>query len=423
MLSRFPNVHFSPLFASELPMANPDPPKRTQPQGPLKGIRILDLSSFIAGSYAAMLLGDLGAQIIKVEAPPWGDLARTWGPFLNGEAWMFQGWNRNKRSIGLNLGKPEGIEILNRLVRESDILIENFRPGITEKLGIDYPRLRELNPRLIYCSSTAFGNRGTDRLRPGYDPVFQALGGVAQMNAYFCGSPALASVSVADYQAAMLVVTGATAALYHRERTGEGQLVETSLLQGVMSVQSHFFVEGIDHQPSGAFGIFPYELFQTGAGLLFIGGATDKFWTLLCEALGLRELTSDPRYGRNPDRVARREELKPLLEEKLASKSAAEWESILVEKGVPAGKVAPHAEFFHDQQTTAMEMNPVISHSKAGNLRVSGVPIHFEKTPGSIQCSAPCLAEHTDEILQEMGYDDSAIAHLASASVVQLPSA
>ncbi len=198
------------------------PPLHTPPQGPLQGIRILDLSSFIAGSYAAMLMGDLGADVIKVEAPPWGDLARTWGPFLNGEPWMFQGWNRNKRSLGLNLGTSQGIEILNRLVRQSDILIENFRPGITEKLGIDYRRMKEINPRLIYCSSTAFGNRGPDRLRPGYDPVFQALGGVALMNAYFSGSAALGSVSVADYQAAMLVVTGALAALFHRERSGEG---------------------------------------------------------------------------------------------------------------------------------------------------------------------------------------------------------
>lgn len=391
------------------------------PQGPLKGIRILDLSSFIAGAYAAMLLGDMGAEVIKVEAPPWGDLARTWGPFLNGEAWMFQGWNRNKRSLGVNLGTPEGIEILNRLVRDSDILIENFRPGITEKLGIDYQHLHELNPRLIYCSSTAFGNRGADRLRPGYDPVFQALGGVVQMNAYFCGTPALGSVSVADYQAAMLIVAGATAALYHRERTGQGQLVETSLLQGVMSAQSHFFVEGIDHQPRGAFGIFPYELFRTGEGLLFIGGATDKFWSLLCEALELPELASDPRYARNPDRVDRREELKPILEEKLAGKSAAEWETILVQKGVPAGRVATHQDLFHHEQTTAMEMNPIISHSKAGEMRVSGVPIHFEKTPGAIQRSAPCFAEHTQEILQELGYDDAAIERFSTGNIVQLP--
>lgn len=392
-------------------------------QGPLVGIRVLDLSSFIAGSYAAMLMGDLGAEIIKIEAPPWGDLARTWGPFLNGEAVMFQGWNRNKRSLGLNIGTPEGLEILKQLAERADILIENFRPGITEKLGIDAPRLRSLNPRLIYCSSTAFGNRGEQRMRPGYDPVFQSLGGIAQMNAYFSGTTALGSVSAADFQAAMLLVTGATAALYHRERTGEGQVVETSLLQGVMSIQSHFFVEGIEHQPEGAFGIFPYELFKTGEGLLFIGGATDKFWKLLCEALGLSDLGADPLYARNTERVNRRAELKPLLEERLSTKNASEWEAILVERGVPAGRVASHREFFHDPQTGAMEMNPIVEHSRIGPIRMSGVPIHFEKTPGAIQRGAPCLAEHSREILTELGYDESRIERFASEHVIQLPEA
>lgn len=395
-------------------------PTRTPPQGPLAGIRVLDLSSFIAGSYAATLLGDMGATVIKVEAPPWGDLARTWGPFLNGEAWMFQGWNRNKRSLALNLGPQEGVEILRKLVEEADVLIENYRPGITEKLGIDFARLKEVNPRLIYCSSTGFGNRGEERLRPGYDPVFQALGGVAQMNAYFCGQEALASVSVADYQAAMLVVTGVTAALFHRERTGEGQLVETSLLQGVMSVQSHFFVEAIDHKPEGGFGIFPYELFRTNEGLLFIGGATDKFWSLLCGALGIAELAEDPRYARNRDRVAQRAELKPILEERLALRSAAEWEELFVAQGVPCGRVQSHAEFFHAPQTSSMGMNPVIEHSTIGPLRVSGVPIDFEKTPGGIQSSAPCLGEHTEEILRELGYDAETIKKFVDRQIVQV---
>lgn len=260
-------------------------------------------------------------------------------------------------------------------------------------------------------------------MRPGYDPVFQSLGGIAQMNAYFSGTTALGSVSAADFQAAMLLVTGATAALYHRERTGEGQVVETSLLQGVMSIQSHFFVEGIEHQPEGAFGIFPYELFKTGEGLLFIGGATDKFWKLLCEALGLSDLGADPLYARNTERVNRRAELKPLLEERLSTKNAAEWEAILVERGVPAGRVASHRDFFHDPQTAAMEMNPIVEHSRIGPIRMSGVPIHFEKTPGAIQRGAPCLAEHSREILTELGYDESRIERFASEHVIQLPEA
>ncbi|MFO1022615.1 MAG: CoA transferase, partial [Planctomycetales bacterium] len=342
--------------------------------GPLAGIRVLDCSSFIAGSFASMLLGDLGADVIKIEAPI-GDLARYWAPFLNGEPLMFQGWNRNKRGLGLDLNVPAALEIIDALVRSADILVENFRPGVTEKLGIHYERLRSINPRLIYCSSTAFGNKGPDRFRPGYDPVFQTIGGVARFNTVYAGKPSLTAVAVSDFQASMLIVTGATSALYHRERTGHGQLVETSLLQGVMSIQSHFFVEPLDTAPQGVVGIFPYHLFETADSPFFLGAPTDKFWQLACEVLGLQELAADPRYRTNTDRVQHQAELSQILTERLKTKPAGEWEQLLAPLGIPCGALGTHQDLFHAPQTAAMEMNPVIHHATAGRLRVAGVPL------------------------------------------------
>ncbi len=237
-------------------------PTHAEPSGPLVGIRIVDFCSFIAGSFGAMLLGDMGAAVVKVEAVG-GDASRGWGPFLQGESRAFQGWNRNKRSLAVNLKKSAGLEIAHELARRADVVMENMRPGVTERLGIDYGTLREINPRLIYLSSTAFGSHGPYRARPGYDPVLQTLGGAAELNQRYHGVAAICSVAVTDFQAAMLGVSGVCAALYHRERTGEGQKVETSLLQAVMSVQSQNFVQPLECEVEGAAGIFPYRMFQT----------------------------------------------------------------------------------------------------------------------------------------------------------------
>jgi crotonobetainyl-CoA:carnitine CoA-transferase CaiB-like acyl-CoA transferase len=217
------------------------------PSGPFMGVRVLDFCSFIAGAYGGMLLGDLGAEVIKVE-PLTGDLARTWGPFLAGESRYFQGWNRSKRGLAIDLLSTSGREIITRLVQLTDVVLENFRPGVTERLQIDYDHLRKINPKLIYCSSTAFGSKGPLRLHPGYDPVLQAMGGAAQGNVRFSGKVAICSVAVSDYQAALLAVAGIAAALYHRERTGQGQLIETSLLQAIMSAQSHFYCQALEQE-------------------------------------------------------------------------------------------------------------------------------------------------------------------------------
>lgn len=389
----------------------------TAPSGPLAGVKVVDFCSFINGSYSAALMGDLGAEVIKVE-PLTGDLARAWGPFFKGESQFYQAWNRNKRGMVLDLNTAAGREIVYQLAQQSDVVIENFRAGVTAKLKIDYARLREINPRIIYCSSTAFGSKGPYRDRPGYDPVLQSLGGLVRDNVRFSGRAALGVAAVADYQASMLVVMAVNAALYHREKTGEGQMIETSLLQGVMSVHAHYFVEPLECEVEGAPGIYPYRLFETGDDLIFIAAGTDKFWRLLCEELGVPELGTDPRYDTNNKRCGRREELTEALQPIFRQKTSAEWEARLMEKGVPCASVKNYMEFFADPQVAAMEMNPVVEHSLIGRLRLIGVPVNFEKTPGGIQRAAPLLGEHTEEVLRELGYDEERIAKLRQERVI-----
>jgi len=395
----------------------PDTPTHAEPSGPLVGVRIVDFCSFIAGSFGAMLLGDMGAEVIKIEAVS-GDACRAWGPFLQGESRLFQGWNRNKRGLAVDLKQPAGLEIAHALVSRADVVMENMRPGVTKRLGIDYEALREINSRLVYLSSTAFGSHGPYRSRPGYDPVLQSLGGAAQLNERYSGVVAICSVAVSDFQAAMLGVSGVCAALYHRERTGEGQKVETSLLQAVMSVQSQNYVDALECEEEGAVGIFPYRMFDTSDDPIFVAAGTDKFWRLFCEVLELDDLAHDPSCRSNAQRAGKRNELGAIVERVLATRSCREWEQRLVEKGVPAAAVQSCLEFLDDPQVAALDMSPVIRHATIGALRVAGVPIHFSATPGAIQRAAPLLGEHSVEILQEIGLSRERIDELLLSRVV-----
>ncbi len=389
-----------------------------KPCGPLVGVRVLDFSSFIAGSYAAQYLGDLGADVIKIESLQ-GDAARFWGPFLAGESRFFQGWNRSKRSIAVDLQSAAGREVLYRFAREADIVVENFRPGVVAKLGIDYDSLKKLNPRLIYLSITAFGTVGPYGNRPGYDPILQALSGAAKGNLRYCASVGICSVAISDFGSALIGASGLLAALYHRERTGVGQRVETSLLQAAMALQSHMFIKALEREEEPPFGIFPYNFYETEDDIIFLAIGTDRFWQLLCEGIGAPELAADPRYKTNPQRVECKEELTRAIVEKLKTRTTKEWESILLAKGVPCAPAQTYEEFFEDPQVAAMSMAHIVEHPKIGPMKVSGVPVHMSETPGAVQCAPPTLGQHTDELLSDVGYTPNDIARLRREGAVR----
>lgn len=386
--------------------------------GPLEGLNVADFTAFIAGSYCAQLLGDMGAEVTKVEALE-GDGARYWGPFLNGESRMFQGWNRNKQSIAVDMRTDKGLEIVHSLLKDVDILVENYRPGITKKLGIDYETVRTLNPKIIYLSITAFGAKGPYGKRPGYDPILQSLSGAARGNERYSNVTSICSVAISDYGAALLGSTGILAALYRRERTGEGQFLETSLLQAAMAVQSHMFVDALETEETPPFGIFPYQYFETKDDILFVAAPTDRFWQTLCRCLGADELAENPKFKTNPDRVTHKEELAPIVQSYMSKKTAKAWEKILLEEGVPCARAQNYEEFFDDPQVRALDMFPTHTHETIGPIRLAGVPITFHQSPGSIRSAAPTLGQHTSIVLRKLGYDDESIAGLRGAGIVK----
>ncbi len=393
-------------------------PSPAAPSGPLAGLRVLDFSSFIAGAYAAQYLGDLGAEVIKVESLQ-GDAARAWGPFLAGESRFFQGWNRNKRSLAIDVQSEEGREAIYRLVKTADIVIENFRPGIVGKLRIDYATLKALNPKLIYLSITAFGATGPSGKRPGYDPILQALTGAARGNLRYCKSVGICSVAISDFGSALIGASGILAALYHRERTGVGQKIETSLLQAAMALQSHMFVKALDRAEEPPFGIFPYNFYETKDDIIFLAIGTDRFWQLLCEGIGAPELGADPRYATNRQRVDHMETLTAAIVAKLRTKTTKEWEAILLAKGVPCAPAQTYEEFFDDPQVAAMQMNPVLEHPTIGALKLAGIPVHLSESPGAIQCPPPTLGQHSGEIMREAGYSANEIDRLRESGVLR----
>lgn len=378
------------------------------PAPPLDGIRVVDLTSYIAGSYAAMMLADLGARVVKVESLR-GDSFRE----LPG----FYGWNRGKRSIAVNLKAPEGRAIVERLVAEGDVVMENMRAGVAERLGLGEARLRALNPRLIYCSITAFGSTGPYVDRPAFDPVLQAMGGVMALQG-FGGPPQYLRIPVTDYYAAALAAQAILAALFVRERTGRGQRVETSLLHAVLALQSGHVVDYPGKPPLGRDNP-TYRLYQAADGeWLFLACGNQTFWAKLCAALGLEHLADDPRFASWLLRLDNREALLPLLEATFRSRPRQHWVEVLAAHDIPAAPVQPLTEFMQDPAVRHHDMIHEYDHPEVGRLRLIGQPLLFSETRSRDPGPPPTLGQHTDEVLQELGYDAPTIRDLRQRGIL-----
>lgn len=375
---------------------------------PLSGIKIVDLTMYIAGSYAAMLLGDLGAEIIKIESPSGDPFRQSYG---------FMGWNRSKRSLCLDLKTTEGQRIVERLLQQADVMMENFRPGVADKLGVGYERVRTLNPRLIYCSVSAFGQEGPWKDKPGFDPLLQALSGVMAIQGGPDAPPEYVRVAVSDYYAAALAAYGVMTALFVRERTGIAQRVETSLLNAVIAIQSGHFLSFAGKPPLVRDNPI-YRLYKTGDGYIFIACGNDRFWHKLCQVLDRPELAEDPRFTTRALRGEHAQELIKILEEVFLTKSSTDWLQLLEKGDVPSAPVQTLEDFMPHPQVQASSMILEYEHPEVGPLRMMGVPVKLEKTPGAPHLPAPVLGQHTEEVLQELGYSPAQIQELKAQKIV-----
>ena len=400
-------------------------PVREQPRPPLAGVRVIDLTRVLAGPFCSMSLGDMGAEVIKVEEPGRGDDTRGWPPFANGEATYFMSVNRNKKSLTLNMKAPEGQAILRRLIAKADVVIENFRPGTMERLGFGYDVLRKLNPRLIYCSISGFGESGPESSRPGYDLIVQGESGIMDLTGFPDGPPVKVGNSIGDLVAGMAAAQGVTLALLARGKTGKGQKVEIGMLDVMASLLTYqaglYWNAGGrptrrgNQHPS----IVPYEVFQAQDAYMTLGVANNSLWERMCRAIGREDLAKDARFDSEAKRVTNRDALGPLLNSTFSTRPAAEWLARLDKAGVPAGRIKTVAEVCESEHLRARGMFVRLAHPKAGAVTAMGVPIRLWDTPGAIQAPAPLLGQHTDEILSGLlRIPKSKIDKLRAAGVV-----
>jgi crotonobetainyl-CoA:carnitine CoA-transferase CaiB-like acyl-CoA transferase len=392
---------------------------------PLSGMRVIDLTRVLAGPFCAMTLGDMGAEVIKIEEPGKGDDTRGWPPFAGGEATYFLSVNRNKKSLTLNLKPVEGQQILRALIATADVVLENFRPGTMERLGFGYERLRQDNPGLVYCSISGFGESGPESSRPGYDLIVQGESGVMDLTGFPDGPPVKVGNSVADLVSGMAAAQGIALALLARERTGKGQKVEISMLDVMASLLT--YQAGLYWNAGGKPGrrgnqhpsIVPYEVFQAQDAYLTLGVANNSLWERTCRAIGREDLTKDPRFDTEANRVANRGVLVPLLNEIFGARPADEWLSRLEHHGVPAGRIKTVAEVCESAHLKARGMAVTLPHPKAGSITMMGVPVRLHDTPGTITAPPPVLGEHTEEILTGLlRMPKAKVEHLRAAGVI-----
>jgi crotonobetainyl-CoA:carnitine CoA-transferase CaiB-like acyl-CoA transferase len=391
-----------------------------KPTGPLDGIKVLDLCSYLAGPYGCTLLADFGADVIKIESPQ-GDMLRQFPSSLAGDSRFFLGTNRGKRALALDLKQPEGLGVLHRMVVSADVLVENFRPSVPARLGIDYPRLRAINPRLIYAGLTGYGDAGPLSEKGGFDQVLQCLSGMAVFQGGGADRPQLVLGSVLDYFTSALLAYGVAAALFQRERGGRGQYLSLSLLRSALTIQAGRFVwaesEGRDiARDSGTGGLT--GIHPTRSGAFYISVHSNHFFAALSELIGRPELASDPRCATMRSRAEHAAELVPEVRAALAARTAREWEEIFGER-VPCAAVRPIEDMFDHPQVVAEELVTTLDHKEVGRYRTMTKPIKFSDTPGPAPTASPTFGQDSDEVLSAFGYSDAEIAALRERGVVR----
>jgi crotonobetainyl-CoA:carnitine CoA-transferase CaiB-like acyl-CoA transferase len=392
----------------------------------LSDITVLDLSHALAGPFASTMLGDYGAEVIKIE-PLDGEIARAWGPpFYGDEAAYFVNLNRNKKSLALDLKHPEGKALFFRLLDRADVVLENLRVGAVAKLGIDYAQVRERQPRIVYCSISGFGQDGPYRDRAALDLVVQAESGMISITGEPGGSGVRAGVSIADITAGMYAAFGILAALHARQQTGRGQFIDVSMLEGQLGILSGmigaYLADGIVPGPLGtAYGaLLPYQTFHTKTRDIAIGIGSDKLWRTFCPLVGLAQMMDDPRYITNARRNANRMSLVAALQEAFLTRTYEEWEAVLLPAGIPMGAINTLDQVVEHAQVRARGSLVESTHPVAGSIRMTGPPVRMSETPGTVRTPAPLLGEHTEEILRDkLGMTAQEVAQLKKAGIIR----
>jgi crotonobetainyl-CoA:carnitine CoA-transferase CaiB-like acyl-CoA transferase len=392
---------------------------------PLAGMVVLDLTQIMAGPVCTMLLADMGADVIKIERPNGGDDTRRMGtPYAGGLAAGFLALNRNKRSLALNLQDDRGCQVFRRLLETADVVVENFRPGVMERLGLGYAELVQDRPSLVYCSISGFGGTGPYRNRGGFDLVAQGMSGLMSITGFPDSPPAKVGVPITDISAGTLAAYGILCAYIHALKTGQGQTVDTSLLEAGIAYtiweSALYFAEGEIPGPLGSAHRVsaPYQALRTADGYINIGAATQATWEQFCRALGLENLIEDPKFKIPGDRKARESELAELLESTLSRESTAYWLELLDKAGVVAGPIYNMEQVYHDPQVQAREMLIDLDDPELGILHNIGIPVKLSATPGRIRRRAPALGEHSVEVLQAAGFSEADVVELVNAGVV-----
>lgn len=392
----------------------------------LEGIRVLDMTQAMAGPFCAMILADMGAEVIKVEPPGRGEMTRKMGfaAQKGDDSAAFLAINRNKKSVTIDMKSEEGQRLYHELAKTADVIVENFRPGVTERLGMDFATIHAINPRLVYGSISGFGQTGPHSSRAGFDLIAQGMAGVMSVTGEAGGEPVKSGVPLSDLAAGMYCVIGILNALYVRERTGEGQHVDTSLFEAALSFgvweTAELWTTGRVPEPFGSAHRLsaPYQALRTKDGYVTVGANNPRLWERLCEAIGRTELQEDPRFVDNDARMTNRLVLQDELERTLTQETTATWVQRFEDAGFPAGPIYDYQQVFEDPHTIERGMLQEYEHPVAGTVKVLGIPVKLSATPGSIRLPAPLLGEHSAEVFAQLGLSEERLDALREGGVI-----